>query len=350
MNVQPMNPYAREDDRWAAVVARDRAADGAFVCAVVTTGIYCRPSCASRRPLRENVRFFDRPEDAARAGFRPCLRCGPGADSGEARTARIVRACRLLEGEDRLETRELARKLGIDVFRLQREFRREVGVAPQAYRRRVLAERARDGLRRAPDVSTAIYGAGYSSSSRFYDGLGRELGMAPRQARAGGAGARVRFALRRSSLGVLVVAWTERGVCDVQFADSDAAAARSLRERWPAAELEGRAAPAWVDEVVELVERPRRSGIPLDIQGTAFQARVWEALRRIPLGETRSYAEVAADLGAPTAARAVARACATNPVAVLVPCHRVVRGSGALAGYRWGEARKRELLRRERER
>jgi AraC family transcriptional regulator of adaptative response/methylated-DNA-[protein]-cysteine methyltransferase len=344
-------PYATPAARWAAILARDRAADGAFVYAVATTGVFCRPSCASRRPLRRNVRFFDGGAAAVEAGFRACRRCGPGApDRGRERSARILEACRLLEGEERLTTRALARRLGVDVFGLQRAFKAEVGVTPQAYRRRALAERARAELSRAPSVSAAIYGAGYSTSSRFYDGLGRELGMAPGQARAGGRGAEVRYAIRRCSLGTLLVAWTARGVCDVRFADGEEAAARELRDRFPAAALARSDLPAWVDAVVAAVERPGPSTLPLDVQGTAFQQRVWEALRRIPAGETRSYAALAAELGAPGAARAVAGACAANSLAVLVPCHRVIRGDGDLAGYRWGIDRKRELLRRERER
>lgn len=223
-----------------------------------------------------------------------------------------------------------------------------MGVAPQAYRRRALAERARAALAREPTVSAAIYGAGYAASSRFYAGVGRELGMPPRQARAGGAGASVEFTIRESTLGRLLVAWTARGVCEVRLADTDAEATEALRARFPAAALRRTGAPAWVDEVAREVERPRRSTLPLDVQGTAFQQRVWAALRRIPPGETRTYGELAAQLGVPRSARAVAGAVAANPVAVLVPCHRVIRGDGQLSGFRWGPARKRELLRRER--
>jgi AraC family transcriptional regulator of adaptative response/methylated-DNA-[protein]-cysteine methyltransferase len=340
-------PDTLADARWAAVVARDAASDRAFVYAVTSTGVFCRPSCASRRPLRRNVEFFETPAEAERAGYRACRRCGPGAPDRAERTARIVRACRLLEGEAPVTTRALARRLGVDVFHLQRQFRREVGVTPQAYRRRVLAERARAALQLAPSVSAAVYEAGYSSSSRFYEGVGRELGMAPRRARAG-EGPEVRFALRRCSLGAIGIAWTDRGVCDVRFAASGDEAARAIQARWPAARREPSGTPPWVDRVVEAVERPGPSDIPLDIRGTAFQQRVWAALRRIPPGETRSYAELAAALGLRGAARAVGRACAQNPIAVLVPCHRVVRGDGALAGYRWGVERKRALLRRER--
>ncbi len=340
--------YGTEDERWAAVVARDRGADGAFVLGVGSTGVYCRPGCTARTPLRRNVRFFDTPAAAEQAGFRACLRCRPDRSSPwQEAAARMVRACRMLEREEGLETRELARRLGMNPFTLQRTFKREVGVTPQAYRRRVLAERARERIPAARSVSEAAYGAGYSASSRFYDGVGRELGMPPRQARAGGRGAEVRYAVRPCSLGAVLVAWTGRGVCDVRFAASEDGAVRALRARFPAASAVPDEAPAWLDEVVEVIERPRRSDLPLDVQGTAFQQRVWAELRRIPPGETRSYAQVAAAIGAPSSARAVARACAANRLAVLVPCHRVIGKGGELSGYRWGTARKRELLRRE---
>lgn len=342
------SPYATPEQRWAAVQARDRSADEAFVYAVSTTGVFCRPGCASRRPRREHVEFFDGAEAALRAGYRACRKCRPDAPVAEAERALVVRACRLLEGEEAIGTGALAARLVIDPFRLQRLFRREVGVAPQAYRRRALAERARAALAREPTVSAALYGAGYSASSRFYAGVGRELGMPPRQAKAGGAGASVEFTIRECTLGRLLVAWTARGVCEVRLADTDEEAAEALRARFPAATLRWTGAPAWVDEVAREVERPRRSTLPLDVQGTAFQQRVWEALRRIPPGETRTYGELAAQLGVPRAARAVAGAVAANPVAVLVPCHRVIRGDGQLSGFRWGPARKRELLRRER--
>lgn len=340
--------YASPQERWAAVVGRDAGADGAFLYAVTTTGVFCRPSCASRRPLRRNVEFFDTPEAAARAGYRACRRCVPdGTDPRSDAASRMVRACRMLEREEGVQTRELARRLGLNAFTLQRLFKKHVGVSPQAYRRRILAERARQELSASASVSAAAYGAGYSSSSRFYEGVGRELGMPPRRAHAGGQGARVRYAVRGCALGTLLVGWTDRGVCDVRFGEGEEQAVRGIRARFPRAALERSDVPGWVDEVVDVVERPRRSELPLDIQGTAFQQRVWEELRRIPVGETRSYAEVAAAIGAPAAVRAVAGACAANRLAILVPCHRVVGAGGRLSGYRWGVARKRELLRRE---
>lgn len=339
--------YSTEDQRWAAVTARDDAG-GAFLYGVKTTGVFCRPGCASRRPLRRNVEFFETSQAAEQAGYRPCRRCAPDrADPGSEASLRMVRACRMLEGEEGLETRELARRLGLNAFTLQRAFKKHVGVTPQAYRRRVLAERARERIPAAGSVSEAVYAAGYSASSRFYEGVGRELGMPPRQALTGGRGAEVRYAVRSCSLGALLVAWTERGVCDVRFGEDEAEAVRELRSRFPAAASVRSAVPGWVDQVAQVIERPRRSDIPLDIQGTAFQQRVWAELRRIPAGETRSYAQVAAAIGAPSSVRAVAGACAANRLAMLVPCHRVVRTGGDLSGYRWGVARKRELLRRE---
>ncbi len=340
--------YTNPEERWAAVVARDRSADGAFVLGVKTTGVYCRPGCSARTPLRRNIEFFDTPAAAERAGYRACRRCTPDRESPwHEQARRMVQACRLLEREEGLETRELARRLGMNAFTLQRTFKAHVGVTPQAYRRRVLAERARREIPAARSVSEAIYGAGYSGSSRFYEGIGRELGMPPRQLRAGGRGAEVRYAVRACALGTLLVAWTDRGACDVRFGATEEEVARGIRGRFPAAALARSEVPAWVNELVDVIERPRRSDIPLDIQGTAFQQRVWQELRRIPPGETRSYAQVAAAVGAPAAARAVARACATNHLAVLVPCHRVVHSGGDLSGYRWGPERKRELLRRE---
>jgi AraC family transcriptional regulator of adaptative response/methylated-DNA-[protein]-cysteine methyltransferase len=343
---------ADDEARWTAVTRRDRRADGAFVYAVQTTGVFCRPSCASRPALRKNVRFFDRPVDAERAGFRACKRCRPTQDDPRDLAARrMVKACRLLEEGELTRTDQLARAIGMSAFHFQRAFKKHVGVTPQAYRRRVVAERAKDAVVRAPTVTRAIYDAGYASSSRFYEGAGAELGMTPLRARAGGDGEQVRYVVRRCSLGALLVAWTDRGACDVRFGASDREVTAAIRARFPAARLERATVPPWVDAIVDAVERPRARSIPLDmpldIRGTAFQERVWRELRRIPPGETRSYGEVAESIGAPRAVRAVAGACAANRVAVVIPCHRVVRADGSVSGYRWGPERKRELLRRE---
>jgi len=340
--------FASAEARWDAVVHRDPSADGRFVYAVSTTGVFCRPCCASRQPLRQNVTFFDSGDEATRAGFRPCKRCAPmGKGAPDAMAARIVRACRLLEQRDVARTDDVARSIGLSPFYFQRLFKKQVGVTPQAYRRRVLAERAKSAIRRAPSVTAAIYDAGYSSSSRFYERAGRELGMSPRSAHAGAIGQLVRYVLRRCSLGLLLVAWTERGVCDVRFGETERETISAIRSRYASATLEREEVPPWVDEVVQAVERPRVLDIPLDIEGTAFQERVWTELRRIPIGETRTYAEVAGAMGAPHAARAVAGACAANNLAVVVPCHRVIRSDGTVSGYRWGPSRKVTLLRRE---
>jgi AraC family transcriptional regulator of adaptative response/methylated-DNA-[protein]-cysteine methyltransferase len=344
-------PYRDADARWAAVQQRDRRADGSFVYAVETTGIFCRPSCASRVPHRRNVEFFEQIGHAEQSGYRPCKRCRPtAADDPRAKLERtLVRACRLLERDGgRPRSHEVAADVGLSSYYFQRSFKKHLGVSPQEYRRRVVAERAKTDLVEANSVTDAIYNAGYSSSSRFYDGPARELGMTARQARSGARDQTVRYAVRSCSLGRLLVAWTARGVCDVRFAHSDDEAVRGLSKRFPAASLARAQLPSWVDAVAELVERPDApTEIPLDVRGTAFQERVWRELRLIRVGETKSYSEVARDIGAPTASRAVARACATNGLAVVVPCHRVVRSDGAVSGYRWGVDRKKELLQRE---
>jgi AraC family transcriptional regulator of adaptative response/methylated-DNA-[protein]-cysteine methyltransferase len=258
-----------------------------------------------------------------------------------------VQACRLLAEGESARTDDVARAVGMSPFHFQRVFKKQVGVTPQAYRRRVLAERAKQALTEAPSVTAAIYDAGYSSSSRFYEAAGKELGMAPRRASERAAGELVRYVVRSSSLGAMLIAWTEVGVCDVRFGNTHREVIDGMRARFGAATLERTSVPGWVDTLVSAVERPRALDIPLDIAGTAFQERVWRELRRIPVGETRSYSEVAAAIGEPRAIRAVASACAHNAIAVAIPCHRVVRADGSPAGYRWGVSRKRELLRRE---
>lgn len=339
---------ASESKRWRAVKARRRESEGLFYYAVRTTGVFCRPTCASRRPRRENVEFFDTPADAVRAGYRPCKRCHPmdGASS-DGSAAAMVKACHLLSSNDRVQTRDVARAVGLSESYFQRAFKKLLGVTPQQYRRRVLAERGREAIGHARSVTESIYEAGYSSSSRFYEGVARELGMRPSAARAGGAGERVHYTIAVCSLGHVLIAWTERGVCEVDFADAATDLVSQLREHYPKATLEHSEGAEWAIAVIDAVEMGKPADIPLEIRGTAFQERVWQALRTIPTGETRAYSEVAEALGEPTAARAVARACATNRIAVLVPCHRALRKDGNLSGYRWGLERKRELLRRE---
>jgi AraC family transcriptional regulator of adaptative response/methylated-DNA-[protein]-cysteine methyltransferase len=341
--------FATESARWAAVLHRDRAADGRFVYAVKTTGVFCRPGCASRRPLRKNVELFDLPEQARRAGYRACKRCAPEAPRAvDDSLAAAVEACRLLERADGMRSDELASAVGLSPSYFARTFKRHVGVTPQAYRRRVLAERAKAELGSARSVTSAVYDAGYASASRFYAGAARELGMQPSEVQRGGRGQLVRYVVRRCSLGCALVAWTQRGVCEVGLGDDAAEVIAALRARFPNAQHARAGLPPWIDRVLAAVERPRAANsVPLDIRGTAFQQRVWEALRRIPAGETRGYAELAREIGSPRAVRAVARACASNRLAVLVPCHRVVRADGALSGYRWKPERKRALLQRE---
>jgi AraC family transcriptional regulator of adaptative response/methylated-DNA-[protein]-cysteine methyltransferase len=348
-NVQAAAPrFATPAARWAAVLRRDRTADGCFVYAVKTTGVFCRPGCASRRPLQKNVELFDAPDRAQRAGYRACKRCAPSAVRPDHATlAAVVTACRLLEREQGVRSDELAALVGLSPAYFARAFKRHVGVTPQAYRRRVLAERAKHELGSARTVTSAVYDAGYGSASRFYAGAARELGMTPSEAQRGGRGQRVRYVVRRCSLGHALVAWTERGVCEVGLGDDTGELTAALRARFPQAEHARSDLPPWIERVLAAVERPHAVDVPLDIRGTAFQQRVWEALRRIPAGETRSYAQLALALGTPKAVRAVARACASNRIAVLVPCHRVVRSDGALSGYRWQPERKRALLQRE---
>ncbi len=339
------------DRRWAAVVERDATADGAFFYAVRSTGIVCRPGCASRTPKRGNVAFFDTLEEARRAGFRPCKRCTPDERSPQERfAAQVVRACRRLEDEEPEPTLEaLAAEAGLSRAHFQRAFKRAVGLTPKQYARTRRGERFRVSLGRAASVTEAIYDAGFGSSSRAYEGAA--LGMTPSAYRNGAAGLALRYGVAACSLGWLVVAASERGVCAIEFGDDPAELPARLRDRFPGAELyEG--GPEFVrvlEQVVAFVEAPARGlGLPLDIRGTVFQKRVWNALREVPPGGTVGYAELAARIGRPEAARAVAGACAANALAVAVPCHRVVRADGQLSGYRWGVERKRALLERER--
>ena len=347
--------YARDDERWAAVERRDRAADGAFFYSVRSTGVYCRPSCAARLPLRENVRFHASCEEAEQAGFRPCKRCRPDeAPLEERRAAAVAAACRAIERAETLPSLDaLAKSAGMSRFHFHRVFKAATGVTPRAYGDALRALRVREELGRSKTVTEAIYGAGFNSNGRFYASAPGHLGMTPGAFRDGGAGASIRYAVGACWLGSILVAATERGVCAILLGDDARALARDLAQRFPKARLSSgdRGFEQWVAEVVRFVEEPARGlDLPLDIRGTAFQRRVWEALRAIPPGETASYAEIAARLGRPSAARAVAGACAANALAVAIPCHRVVASNGELAGYRWGVARKRRLLDRERRR
>lgn len=343
-------PYVRgmaPDERWAAVVGHDAGSDGAFVYAVRSTGVYCRPSCPSRRPLRRNVEFFDHPHEAEAAGFRARLRCRPRGDSQPSRAARAVaEACLVLEtAEETPDLAGLGRQVGLSPYYLQRCFKRLVGSTPRQYAAAARLERAKRSMRDGAGVTASLYDAGYRSSRAFYEEATGALGMQPGSYRRGGEAQTIGYTIIASLLGPLLVAATERGVCAVRFVDDDPDGL--LREEFPAAILKRdddglQATAARVSAAVEGGADDLE--LPLDVRATAFQLRVWRALRAIPRGQTRSYTEVARSIGRPTAVRAVAGACAANPLAVVVPCHRVVAADGTLAGYRWGVERKQALL------
>lgn len=340
------------DPRWAAVVKRDRAADGGFFYSVRTTGVYCRPSCGARTPKPENVAFHRTAADAQRAGFRPCKRCKPDVPAAaHAQAAKVAELCRFIERAEQSPTlAALAARAGLSAYHLHRVFKAVTGVTPRAYAAAHRARRLRDALGRSDTVTAAIYDAGYNAQSRFYEESGRVLGMTPTAYRAGGADTDIRFAVGASSLGAILVARSDRGVCAILLGDDPDRLARDLQDRFPRARLIGGDAEfeRWVAQVVGLVEAPGTGlGLPLDVRGTAFQQRVWQALRRIPAGKTATYAQIARRIGAPQSVRAVGQAVGANPLAIAIPCHRVVRTDGALAGYRWGVERKRALLERE---
>ena len=348
-------PYASPAQRWQAVTGRDRRADGVFYYSVATTGIYCRPSCASRLARRENVRFHDSCEAAEREGFRPCKRCRPdGAAPQYVRAALVAAACRaiaLAGPEEAPDLACLAKSAGLSRFHFHRMFKSVAGCTPREYAAGLRAGRLRSGLNQSRSVTEAFYGAGFNSSGRFYAQSASLLGMTPRGFRAGGKGETIRFAIGGCSLGCILVAATAKGVCAISLGADPEKLARELQDRFPNAALSGDD-PDFARRVaaaVALVETPAAGfDLPLDLRGTAFQIRVWRALRKIKPGETASYGEIARAIGKPKAARAVARACAANSVAVAIPCHRVVRLDGDPGGYRWGVARKRALLARER--
>jgi len=354
MNKQETAAATLADPRWAQVLARAPDSDGQFFVAVKTTGIYCRPVCSARTPRPENVRFFSDAASARAAGFRACLRCKPDSTPPAAVQAAIVAdLCRLIDAaEAPPPLAALAARAGLSPAHLHRLFKRVTGLTPKAWADAGRATRLRDALARGERVSDAGYDAGFNSSSRLHAQARHALGMQPRQFRAGGAQLAIRYALTHCALGGLLVAASELGVCAILFGEDPAALGEELAQRFPQATLrEGDSDFAeLVARVVALVDAPGTGAdLPLDLRGTAFQQRVWQALRGIPPGHTASYAEIAARIGTPTAARAVAQACAANPLAVAVPCHRVVRQNGDLAGYRWGVARKRALLARERD-
>lgn len=338
---------------WRAIVTRDRQADGRFVYAVRSTGVFCRPSCPSRKPNRDRVEFFETPGDAGRAGYRPCRRCRPlEVSPADPWVEKIRRACVYLsnvDGHPSLAT--LASRIGGSPYHLQRNFRRIVGVTPREYAEACRLRAVKGRLKAGGAVTSAMLDAGYGSSGRFYERAAPRLGMNPRTYQRGGAGMDVRYAIVDSPLGRLLVAATTRGVCAVAMGDSDRKLTEELRREYPAARIEQdpRGLSRWTKAVLaRLRGKQPRLDLPVDVQATAFQWQVWSALAAIPYGATRSYTDVAEAIGRPRAARAVARACATNPVAIVIPCHRVVPEQGGAGGYRWGVARKNALLRGER--
>lgn len=342
----------RLDDEllWQAVERRDRAFDGRFFLGVKTTGIYCRPTCPARTPLRRNVSFYRTPDEAEAAGFRACLRCHPRGESIDALRLDLVRrACAYMEAhlDETLTLETLGAELAVSPYHLQRTFKRITGVSPRAWAEAQRMERVKSGLRDGQEVTRALYDAGFSSSSRLYERSPDTFGMTPTRYRKGGIGMRIGYTIVDCRLGRLLVAATERGICMLSIGKEDDSLVSALTREYPAAEI----APAdgsfanWVDALVRhLAGQEPNLHLPTDVQATAFQRQVWEQLRAIPYGATRSYAEVAAAIGRPSAVRAVAQACATNPTAVVVPCHRVVRSDGGLGGYRWGVERKQALL------
>ncbi|MDH4552916.1 bifunctional DNA-binding transcriptional regulator/O6-methylguanine-DNA methyltransferase Ada [Pseudomonas sp. BN607] len=348
-----MTAFTTSNQRWQAVESRDAAATGHFVYAVRTTGIYCHPNCKSRLAKRSNVEFFDTPACAEAAGYRPCKRCFAPANASTNRHSQLVtRACRLIEtGDPTPSLDQLSAQLAVSPFHLHRLFKAETGVTPKAYATAFRARRLRahleDGQR---SVTDAIYDAGYNSNSRFYASADQRLGMRPRQYRAGGAGATIHFALGQCSLGAILVAQSDKGICAILLGDDPETLLYDLQDQFPKARLIGgdSAYERLVAEVVGFVEAPALGlALPLDVQGTAFQERVWQALREVPVGSRVSYTDIAERIGAPKAVRAVAMACAANHIAVAIPCHRVVRRDGDISGYRWGVERKQQLLKRE---
>ncbi len=346
INQEPLD----EEQCWSAVMARNAQADGTFVFAVRSTGIYCRPSCPARRPHREQVAFFRLPEAAEAAGFRSCRRCHPHqANVPSPQAVLIEQVCRHIEThlDAPLHLSDLSQQFHLSPYHLQRTFKRIKGVSPRQYAESCRLEQFKARLHEGEAITSALYNAGYQSSSSVYARTPVQLGMTPTAYRQRGKGTRIGYAVVESPLGYVLVAATERGVAAVRFGDSEQALEADLVREYPEAELtrDDQGLRPWVTLFMQLLQgQPSPYSVPLDVQASAFQWRVWEALRTIPTGHTRSYREIAQAIGQPTAARAVARACAANPVAVFIPCHRVVRGNGQLGGYRWGMERKQKLL------
>jgi AraC family transcriptional regulator of adaptative response/methylated-DNA-[protein]-cysteine methyltransferase len=345
-------PSVADDPRWARIVARDKGADGHFWYSVLTTGVYCRPSCPSRTTNPKNVQLHDTLESARATGCRPCKRCNPERPSLEVENeALVAKTCRIIEeSEEELSLKDLANAIGRSPSYFHRVFKAATGLTPKDYAAAHRAKKVRQGLASSNSVTEAIYDAGFNSSGRFYEKSTGMLGMTPSRYRAGGVNEEIKFAVGQTSLGAILVASSKKGVASILLGDDPEELVRNLQDRFPKARLVGadREYEAMVARIVGLVETPRIGlSLPLDIRGTAFQRRVWQALQEIPVGETVSYAEVARRIGSPKAARAVAGACAANKLAVAIPCHRVVRNDGSLSGYAWGVERRRVLLDRE---
>jgi AraC family transcriptional regulator of adaptative response/methylated-DNA-[protein]-cysteine methyltransferase len=347
-----------QDQCWQAVERKDRSFDGQFFFGVTTTGVFCRPSCPSRRPLRPNVRFYTTPQEAERDGLRPCKRCRPlGGEQQDPAAERIRELCRAIEAEPDtvLDLAELAARTGLSRFHVQRSFKAVTGVTPKQYVEACRLRRLKSSLRQSKQVTEAVYEAGFGSSSRVYERADTRLGMTPNQYRRGGRGVTITYVTVDSPLGPMMIGATDRGICFVQFGESEEQLLAVLRREYYAAEVVPMAAKrprefeVWIDALMShLAGNQPRLELPLDIRATAFQMRVWTYLQSIPYGQVQSYREVAEGIGQPSAVRAVAQACASNTVALAIPCHRVIRGTGELGGYRWGLARKRTLIELER--
>jgi AraC family transcriptional regulator of adaptative response/methylated-DNA-[protein]-cysteine methyltransferase len=349
---KPLSLSSRDDARWEAVVARDAAFDGQFYFSVETTGVYCRPGCAARLPKRANVRFHETREEAEAAGYRSCKRCRPDQPSlGEQHAEKVAQACRLIETADEEPKLDaLAEAVGLSAYHFHRIFKQALGVTPKAYATAHRSKRARKSLVEKGTVTEAIYDAGFNSNGRFYANSWEMLGMTPSDFRSGASGQTIRYTIGKSSLGLTLIAASEKGICAIFFGDEPEGLREDLQATFPRAVIVGadKSFEKLTAKVLAFVDDPAKDlDLPLDVRGTAFQHRVWDALRRIPIGSTMSYAGLAKEIGAPKAVRAVARACATNPVAVAIPCHRVVGSNGSLTGYRGGVERKRALLAKE---
>jgi AraC family transcriptional regulator, regulatory protein of adaptative response / methylated-DNA-[protein]-cysteine methyltransferase len=341
-----------QDKWWEAVVGRDATHDGVFFFAVSSTGVYCRPSCPAKRPRRENVTFFRRPDQAEKAGYRACLRCRPGALGENLQIATVKRICRYIEQhlDEPVTLDHLGERFALSPFHLQKTFKKVLGITPKAYADSCRLGLLKRNLQAGRSVTNALYDAGYSSSSRLYERTASHLGMTPDKYRRGAVAATIRYTCAESPLGRMLVAATEKGICAIQFGDTDDELAEGLKREFPFAirKRDDDGMRSWTNTVLsQLAGHKLNRSLPLDIQATAFQQRVWTHLQSLPFGATQSYQQVAKAIGKPTAARAVARACATNRIAFAIPCHRVVRENGEMGGYRWGVGRKKALLQME---